>query len=389
MWGWLIHPEKPYTWGFIGRVGLKAMILFIIANGLFMVLQPMDFISRLSLYNVVFDGRVRLPYAGSDSSQSYAVTMDNIPAMIASHQVARPKADDEFRVLILGNSGIWGFLLPPQQTLAPQLNDMNYLLADGRRVVAYNLAYPLPLTLRDLLLLDEAMRYEPDMVVWLVSMTSFFLPSQFVDTMVINNRDGVSQLIDNYELAISLSDIKFPEHNFFGQLASSQQALAELYRNQLYGMMWQSTESDLFIEAYAPLSNDLEEDVTWGGFEPFVPLVEDNLFFNVVDVGYTISGDIPLIVITQPMFIATGANSDVLYNNDAPRWAFDSYRALFTQLAPQRNWHYCDLWDALPNEFYTDTPFHINSEGTGELARILGEMITDYMEFGYLGQECE
>jgi len=220
-------------------------------------------------------------------------------------------------------------------------------------------------------------------------MTSFFLPSQFVDTMVINNRDGVSQLIDNYELAISLSDIKFPEHNFFGQLASSQQALAELYRNQLYGMMWQSTESDLFIEAYAPLSNDLEEDVTWGGFEPFVPLVEDNLFFNVVDVGYTISGDIPLIVITQPMFIATGANSDVLYNNDAPRWAFDSYRALFTQLAPQRNWHYCDLWDALPNEFYTDTPFHINSEGTGELARIIGEMMTDYMEFGYLGRECE
>ena len=30
----------------------------------------------------------------------------------------RPKADDEFRVLLVGDSGNWGILLKPEETLA-------------------------------------------------------------------------------------------------------------------------------------------------------------------------------------------------------------------------------------------------------------------------------
>jgi hypothetical protein len=392
MWKWLTHPEKPYTWGFIIRVVIKSAVLFVVFNLLFAFLRPMDVISRLSLYNVLFDGRVRLPYAGLDTYRTYALTVNNIPAMLSTHQISRPKADDEFRVLILGNSGIWGFWLSAEDTITPQLNDMGYLLPDGKRLVAYNLAYPYPFSMRDLILLDEVINYhQPDMVVWIITISNFHnMPRQF-DEMVANNPDRMRNLIDNYGLnIIDANDDRFVDTSFYGQtLIGQRRKLAELLRLQLYGVMWEATGIDHVLQPYDPPANDLENNVSWGIFEPFTEFDENNLFMNVLDVGYRLVGDIPLILVNQPMYIATGLNSDIRYNTDYPRWAVDSYRRLMTRLSTEKSWLYCDLWGALPNESYTDSSFHMTPSATGELGRMIGEMITDYADFGYLGQQCE
>ena len=39
------------------------------------------------------------------------VTTNNIPAMFASHIISQPKADDEFHVILIGDSATWGWLL--------------------------------------------------------------------------------------------------------------------------------------------------------------------------------------------------------------------------------------------------------------------------------------
>src|SRR5512136_1635719 len=115
--------------------------LLIIKVVLFAALNPIEALGRVSLYNAVLPGRERLPY-GEDSARSYNLSTYNIPAMFASHVVARPKASDEFRVIVIGDSGTWGWLLDNGETLAGQINAQNLKTADGKHVVAYNLGYP-------------------------------------------------------------------------------------------------------------------------------------------------------------------------------------------------------------------------------------------------------
>ncbi|MDX2075740.1 MAG: SGNH/GDSL hydrolase family protein [bacterium] len=384
-----MKPKTPYTWGFIIRVVIKAMVLFIIANVLFAWLQPMDAISRLSLYNSLFVGRERLPY-GENSAEAYTLTTDNIPAMFATHEINRPKADDEYRVLLVGDSATWGFLLPSDETLASQLTDMGYLLADGRRVVAYNIGHPVMSLTKDLLLLDEAMTYQPDMVIWLVTLQSFSDKRQLGVPMTQNNPQRLRDLISTYGLSFNPDDKRFNIPDFFGQtLIGQRRALADWLRIQLYGAMWSATGIDHVVNDYTLRRSDFDEDISWENFDDPQLFTVDDIAFDLIRAGHERVGEIPLIIVNEPMFISTGQNSDLRYNNFYPRWAYDSYRALFAELAAANNWQYCDLWDAMPAESFTDSPVHMTAEATGDVSRLLGEMLTDYLEFGYLGRDCD
>lgn len=98
-----------------------------------------------------------------------------------SRLISQPKAADEFRVVLLEESGVWGWFLENEDTLAGQLNQIGLTTADGQRIVVYNLGYPLMSLSKDLLLLQEALPHEPDLLLWLVTLQSFpqhrvFLP---------------------------------------------------------------------------------------------------------------------------------------------------------------------------------------------------------------------
>ncbi len=387
MWNWLINPEQPYTWGFIARVVIKATLLFLLFNVLFASFQAMDFIGRFSLYNRIFAGRERLPY-NHDDAQDYTLTMDNIPAMFATHEINRSKADDEYRVLLVGDSATWGFLLPAYQTLAQQLTDKNYLLADGRRVVAYTIAHPVMSLTKDLLLLDEAMNYQPDMVIWLVTLQSFSQNRQVGAPIIQNNPARVRQLITDYHLLLNPYDDRFKpiiSHAIFG----NQRLLADWLRIQSYGFMWQATGIDHLVLNSELRRNDFEEDFSWENLKSPQSITADDLAFDLIRAGHDMVGDIPLILVNEPMFIADGQNSDIRYNHFYPRWVYDEYRMIFTELATANDWHYCDLWDAMPRDSFTDSPVHMTADATGNLSQMLGEMVTDYLEFGYLGKECD
>ena len=107
-WDWLTQYDG-YSWGFALRVIVKAAILFILFNLIFAILQPLDMLGAMSLASQ----RQRLPYGEDD--RAYNLSLNSLPAMFASHAVSRPKADDEFRVLLVGDSGNWGILLKPEE----------------------------------------------------------------------------------------------------------------------------------------------------------------------------------------------------------------------------------------------------------------------------------
>src|SRR4030042_3073257 len=135
------------------KVIIKGVLLFLLLDLIFVPLTPLPTLGRISGYNFIFPGRVRLPY-GENPEQAYNLSLYNLEAMFASHELAsNAKPADEYRVLLIGDSSVWGYLLKPENTLSAYLNTANLKLNDEKYVRAYNLGYPTLSLAKDLLTL--------------------------------------------------------------------------------------------------------------------------------------------------------------------------------------------------------------------------------------------
>jgi len=364
------------TWRALARIALKTAILFILCNLIFVFTNGMTIVERLSLYNLVVPGRARLPY-GENPAESYNLSLDSLPAMLASHTVARPKAADEYRVLLIGDSGIWGWRLTPDATLSAQLTARDLRSADGRRVVVYNLAYPIQALMKDALILDAALAHQPDLVVWFVTLDGFPLDKQTYPPLVARNAKGVRALIAQYELPIDPRDPAFvdaPGDLLARSIVGMRRPLADWLRLQLYGVSWALTGIDQAIAAeYAPLASDLDADPTWNAIAVPRPLTPSELAIPVLAMGekLTRAAGGRMVIVNEPIHISRGANADVRYNSWYPRWAYDSYREGLERACGERAWTCLDLWDAVPADYFTDSPVHLSPDGTAILADAL------------------
>jgi hypothetical protein len=382
-WKWLYHPSAPFTWRFVRNVALKAAILFETLNVIFALLDPLPALGHLSTYNMLFRGRERLPY-GENPSAAYNLSLYQIDAMFASHRLAGTEPRGEFRVLLIGDSSVWGILLKPEDTLAGQINAGNYHTADGRRVRAYNLGYPTMSLTKDLMLLDYARRYRPDLVVWLFTLESFDRDGQLDPAIVQNNADRVQRLIKTYQLNLDASDPRFVKSSFQGKtIIGRRRDLADLLRLQYYGIPWAVTGIDQeYRTDYTPRAIDLPADATWHGLTQatFTP---DDLVFDVLGAGLQMVGKTPVLFINEPMFVSSGQNSDIRYNAFFPRWAYDAYRRLLAEQAAHFNWPLLDLWDILPGaDCYTDSAVHLTPECAARLGQRGGAAIVQMADAG-------
>lgn len=369
-----IQPQPSrITWGFVARVLIKAAVLFALVNLVFALVNPLPALRRVSIYNVLVPGRERLPYG--ETPASYNLSLDSIEAMFASHAISRPKAADEYRVILLGDSSTWGILLTNAQTLAGQLNAAD-LSIDGREVRAYNLGHPLMSVTKDLMLLDYALQFQPDAILWLVTLESFPLESQFSPPLVQRNPEPLRRLVLDHGLADNPDPI--PELSFWDRtLIGQRRAIADWWRLQAFGWMWNATGIDQVIGEYDPVTNDLDADERWKGFAPPDALTETDIALDRLSIGAEMAAEqgIPIIVVNEPIFRATGTNNDIRYNVWYPRWTYDAYRGLLSDVAAREGWHYLDLWDALPPTEFTDSPVHRTPEGEQEIAAYIAEFV--------------
>jgi hypothetical protein len=374
------NPKQPKPWLAILRVLILTVVIFAACNVIFAVLNQMEALGRVSLYNLVLPGRERLPY-GEDSAKSYNLSASNLPAMFASHVIARPKAADEFRVIVSGDSGTWGWLLDNEETLAGQINAQNLTTIDGKRVVAYNLGYPVMALTKDVLILEEALKYQPDLIVWPVTLESFPRAKQVFPSIVQNNAARVRSLIERYQLNLDPNDPRFVDPDFAGKtIVGQRRNLADWLRLQALGFSWAATRIDQVRPAEIKLrQSDFEQDVSWQDFKEPTMLTESDLAFDVLGAGLKMAGDapggVPGLIINEPMFISAGQNSALRYNSFYPRWAYDQYRELLNGKATANNWHYLDLWDSIAPGEFTDTPVHLTPNGMAQFARAVGEAV--------------
>jgi hypothetical protein len=359
----------------IFRVLAKAALLFLALNLLFALLNPISFIGSLSIYNRLVPGRLRLPYG--EDPRAYNLSLNNLEAMFASHVISQPKAADEFRVILIGDSSAWGILLKPEETAAGIINAAQLTLDTGERVHAYNLGHPILALSKDVLLLDYAIRYEPDMIVWLTTLRSFPRDKQFDAPLVQRNVESVRRLFTNLNLDYDLNDPRLTEPTFLEHtIVGQRRELADWLRLQLYGVMWSVTGIDQYYpETYTPRTSDFDEDLSWEDIAAPQELTDAELAFDLLEAGHQLAGDVPLLLVNEPVYISEGQNSDLRYNLWYPRWAYDQYQELYGAIATKRGWHYLDLWDSIEAIEFTDSPVHLTPAGSRQLTERLSETL--------------
>ena len=347
---------------------LKATLLFVLFNFVFILINKIP-LGKLSLYNSIFPGRQRFPFG--ETRESYNLSLFNLDAMFTSHILAgTQKTPAEYRVLLIGDSSVWGTLLTPEETLAGQLNAIRFQ-ACGRTVQAYNLGYPTISLTKDLLILDQAKGYQPDMVIWLTTLEAFPNNKQLTSPIVANNAERVKELINKYQLSMNPNDQALVNASKWDQtFVSQRRAVADLLRLQIYGALWASTGIDqVYPKNYERAQTDLEAD------EDFHELtsLHDALALDVLDAGMTIA---PLtLLVNEPMLISNGLNSDIRYNFFYPRWAYDDYRQILAEHVAARHWRYFDLWDLVSSDQFTNSAIHLTPAGETLLANKIASAI--------------
>ena len=366
---------------FLKRVIVKGMSLFLLVNLIFVWLNPIPFLGKISVYNVLFPGRVRLPY-GEVPDEAYNLSLYSLEAMFNSHEVsAGDMPNNEYRVFLIGDSSVWGYLLEPENTLSKYISAANLQVSDGRTVRAYNLGYPTMSLAKDLLLMSYSLQYEPDLIIWLVTLESFPIDHQLDSPIVQNNPYKVKDLITKYSLNLNINDHTLVKSGFLDStLIGQRRALADIIRLQLYGVLWAATGIDQYYPAsYAPPQENLEKDESFYEMQP-PNLYPSNLSFDILSAASMLAGKIPIIYVNEPIYISQGENSDIRYNFFYPQWAYDQYRHLLTDTCRQHGWMCLDEWDLVSADEFTNSAIHMTPQGTQLLATQIEKAILSIHE---------
>ena len=375
-WHWLT--KTTYSWRFVRNVIIKAALLFIILNVGYALSNPLPTISKITFYNLVFEGRERLPYA-DNPEDTYNINLHRLEGMFASHEINNSdKADSEFRVLALGDSGVWGWLLETNETLSSCLNQGNYQTADDRTLRVYNLGYPVTSVLKDALILEQGLAHNPDAVLWMTTLQAMYDDEQLRHPIMQNNPDYARDFVQRYGLDLDTSilplEAPFLERTIIGQ----RRELADLIRHQLYGITWMVTGFDhtnpKFFEARVD-NLDASEGIPSRDYINVGDDLSQYLSFEVINAAIDMATDkgVQILIVNEPIFQAEGLNSDLRYNDLYPRWAYDEFRQLITAQAEDNQWHFMDMWNGVPNEAFTDYPLHYTAKATCEFATQLVE----------------
>jgi len=348
---------------------LKTTLILVSCNFAFILTSGIPF-GKLSLYNNIVPGRERFPFG--ETKESYNLSLFDLDAMFASHVLAgTQKTSNEYRVFLIGDSSVWGTLLTPEQTLAGQLNASN-ITACNKNVQAYNLGYPTISLTKDLMILDQAMEYQPDMVVILTTLDAMPRDKQLASPLVANNAERVRDLIFKYELNASANDPALVKPSKQEQtFVSQRRTVADLIRLQIYGALWASTGIDqVYPTDYERAQVDLEDSDDYYG----ITSLRDALTIDVLD--SLMSMPVPTLLVNEPMLISDGANSDVRYNFFYPRWAYDEYRTILSEYTAAHNKLYLDLWDLVPANEFTNSAIHMTPSGE----KLLSDKITEAIQ---------
>ena len=363
------------NWPRFLRILVRVVLFLLIFNLLFALIQPQAFFGRVSAYNTIFPGRERFPF-GEYPEEAYNLTINNIDAMFASHEINGDQINhEEYRVLVVGDSSVWGTLLRPEETLSAQLNALNLITCDGRDVHFYNMGYPTLSWMKDLVIMEEAQRYQPDMILWMVTLESAARSNQLSSPILVNNPEKVSNVLNQFQL--DAYTVESLDGLLSKDILNSRRDLADIIRLQMYGVMYAASGIDqIYPDRFELARRDFEADET-GFLDYSEPLQADDLALDVLEAGRKLYADIPVLIVNDPIMVSSGANSNVRYNHYYPRWAYDQYREIMLETAEMQDWQYLDLWNLVSEYEFTNTAIHTTPSGVQLTADKISDVINE------------
>lgn len=361
------------------RLGIKTLVLFIAINVIWALFQPQP--GYVSIYSHLVQGRPRFPY-GEVPQLAYNFTLNNLNAMFESHEIDVLPNPDQFTVILLGDSSVWGTLLRPEETLSGQLNALDLVHADNNLPIRfYNLGYPTLSLTKDLMILEEAIiAYDPDMVIWLVTLESMLWEQQLRSPIVQANPSRMEHLSYGYKISFSKAGDQVEPLNFWQRtLVGERREIADIIRLQLYGILWDATGIDQYYpDEYTPAARDLDNESKYYQYEEESFSVDD-LAVELLQAGRNMGLHIPFMVVNEPILISQGDNSNIRYNFYYPRWVYDQYRSIMLQQKEAHQWAYLDTWDLIPAEEFTNSAIHLSPNGSTLLAAYI---VNHYVDKG-------
>ncbi len=285
--------------------------------------------------------------------------------MLNSHKIsADKKSESDYRIIILGDSSIWGFLQKPEETLAGLIEMENDFECGEKKIEVFNLGYPSLSILKDLLILNEFKAYDPDLILWFVTLESLVSDEQLSIPLVKNNPLELNKVIDKYQLSYPKAEINLLDYSIFGQ----KRNLADIIRLQLHGVNWAGSGIDQVIPAeYTPAMRDFEADDSFKDFA-VRKLLSGDLAIEVITKTVAEFNEVDFLVINEPILISKGVNSTIRYNYYYPRWAYDDFRNIIEPVLRQSGIKYYDFWDLISESEFTNSAIHLTNAGEKILA---------------------
>ncbi len=370
--------EISYSSISIKRIIIKTLLILFVFNFGWIFISKLS-IGNLSLYNSVFNGRSRLPF-GENTKRSNNLSLYDLDAMFASHEISKKQIDAEYlHVVLIGDSSIWGFLQEPDNTLSGMLNN-NFLEID-EKIIFHNLGYPSISILKDLMVIDRTLEYDPDLIIWFTTLEALPIKNQLEIPIIINNPLVVNLIKEKYDLTeINKIEEDLFENTFWNQ----RRNIYDMLNLQLLGILWNATGIDQeYSETYNHAQRDFPEPL-----EQYYAVNQDDnlkefLALEIIKKGIEINNGIDFILINEPILISKGINSSVQYNYYYPRWAYDQYRSIMKDFTQKNDIKYYDLWKLIPESEFTNSAIHLSKYAE----RILADEITLVVE-DYIGQKA-
>jgi len=349
-------------------VVVKALCLFVLINVVYAATKPP--IADISTYNSLIPGLERLPFG--NASDPYTVTLDNVDAMFAAHEISAEKTSNEIRVVLIGDSSIFGESLLSDDILSGQWNRLGPQ-CNGKKIKIYNLGYPHPSIIKDLIFIEEVAEQQPDVIIWFVTLNTVM--NQYrLNPFLTGNRERALKMMEAYDIPFGpRKDLSEQTTVFYQDTIVGQRSfLARWLKLQTLGLLWYTAGDDFHLEHENPetISADVKKSPSYRDLPPDSDLKE-SLLLGALTAGRDVADEIPVLLVNEPIFIASGLHSDVRYNDLYPRWAYDQYRGLLVEQAQQNSINYLDMWNAIPPEFFVDTPLHLSAAGERLLAEQL------------------
>jgi hypothetical protein len=347
---------------------VKGLILFVLVNLIYGLAKPP--VADISVYNKLVPGLERMPFG--NNFDLYTVTVDNAGAMFAAHEISAKKESDEIRVALIGDSSIYGEGLLNSDTLSGQWKQLNPHCADNQ-IKIYNLGYPHPSIIKDLVFIDEVKERQPDVIIWFVTLNTVM--NQYrLNPFMTGNRERVLQMMEAYDISYGARKVLSEQKTSFYQdtPVGQKSFLARWLKLQALGLLWYTAGDDFHLEHGASeiVSADVKKSPDYRDLPPGSDL-KASLVLDALTAGHALAGEIPVLLVNEPIFVANGMHSDVRYNDLYPRWAYDQYRGLLADQSQKDSINYLDLWNAIPPEYFTDTPLHLSKDGERLLAEQL------------------